>query len=316
MKMKDFGFRRGVNLGGWFSQCDYSQERLDRFITEKDLDVIAGWGLDHVRVPMDYNILETEDGKFSAEGFERIRRVTEQCRERGLRVVLDLHKTAGFSFDKDEQEEGFFTSAAYQERFWNLWDELSKAFYAPDRIAFEMLNEVTDEAWSSAWNKIAAECIRRIRRNAPDSVILLGGYHNNSAEAVKDLDAPADERVIYNIHCYEPLAFTHQGAPWVPWLDINARVRFAESGASPDFFRNLFAEAIATAKERGTGLYCGEYGVIDRATPEDTVLWFKAIHEVFEENDISRCAWSYRQMDFGLSDPRLDGVRDELIRFL
>ena len=150
MKMKDFGFRRGVNLGGWFSQCDYSQERLDRFITEKDLDVIAGWGLDHVRVPMDYNILETEDGQFSAEGFERIRRVTEQCRERGLRVVLDLHKTAGFSFDKDEQEEGFFTSAAYQERFWNLWDELSKAFYAPDRIAFEMLNEVTDEAWSSA----------------------------------------------------------------------------------------------------------------------------------------------------------------------
>ena len=171
MKMKDFGFRRGVNLGGWFSQCDYSQERLDRFITEKDLDIIAGWGLDHVRVPMDYNILETEDGQFSAEGFERIRRVTEQCRERGLRVVLDLHKTAGFSFDKDEQEEGFFTSAAYQERFWNLWDELSKAFYAPDRIAFEMLNEVTDEAWSSAWNKIAAECIRRIRKNAPDSVI-------------------------------------------------------------------------------------------------------------------------------------------------
>jgi aryl-phospho-beta-D-glucosidase BglC (GH1 family) len=94
MKMKDFGFRRGVNLGGWFSQCDYSQERLDRFITEKDLDIIAGWGLDHVRVPMDYNILETEDGQFSAEGFERIRRVTEQCRERGLRVVLDLHKTA------------------------------------------------------------------------------------------------------------------------------------------------------------------------------------------------------------------------------
>ena len=108
MKMKDFGFRRGVNLGGWFSQCDYSRERLDHFITEKDLDVIAGWGLDHVRVPVDYNILESEDGQFSTEGFERIRKVTEQCRARGLRVVLDLHKTAGFSFDKDEQEEGFF----------------------------------------------------------------------------------------------------------------------------------------------------------------------------------------------------------------
>ncbi len=41
MKMKDFGFYRGVNLGGWFSQCDYSRERLDHFITEKDIDVCS-----------------------------------------------------------------------------------------------------------------------------------------------------------------------------------------------------------------------------------------------------------------------------------
>ena len=86
MKMKDFGFWRGVNLGGWFSQCDYSRERLDHFITEKDLDVIAGWGLDHVRIPMDYNVLENEDGGFSEEGFDRIRKITEQCRARGLRL--------------------------------------------------------------------------------------------------------------------------------------------------------------------------------------------------------------------------------------
>ena len=316
MKMSEYGFRRGVNLGGWFSQCDYSKERLDHFITEKDLDVIAGWGLDHVRIPMDYNVLENSGGGYSAEGFERIRRVTEQCRERGLRVVLDLHKTAGFSFDKDEKEEGFFSSAEYQERFWKLWEELSRAFCDPDRIAFEMLNEVTDQAFCAKWNSIAGECIARIRKNAPKTLILLGGYWNNSPAAVKDLIPPADDRVIYNCHCYEPLAFTHQGAPWVPQLDISARVSFREAGITPDLFRDLFAEAVTTAEERGTGLYCGEYGVIDIATPEDTVLWYRAIHEVFEQYQISRCAWSYRQMDFGLSDPRLDGVRDELIRCL
>ena len=37
MNMKDFGFWRGVDLGGWFSQCDYSEDRLEHFITEKDL---------------------------------------------------------------------------------------------------------------------------------------------------------------------------------------------------------------------------------------------------------------------------------------
>ena len=27
--LKEMGFSRGVNLGGWMSQCDYSRERLD-----------------------------------------------------------------------------------------------------------------------------------------------------------------------------------------------------------------------------------------------------------------------------------------------
>ena len=43
--LRGMGFYRGVNLGGWLSQCDYSQERLNTFITERDIAVIAGWGL-------------------------------------------------------------------------------------------------------------------------------------------------------------------------------------------------------------------------------------------------------------------------------
>ena len=81
-------------------------------------------------------------------------------------------------------------------------------------------------------------------------------------------------------------------------------------------YEGQFASAIKTAAERGTTLYCGEYGVIEHATPEDTVRWFRTINEVFEKHEIARSAWSYRQMDFGLSDGRLDGVREELIRYL
>ena len=316
MKMKDFGFYRGVNLGGWFSQCDYSKERLDGFITEQDFDVIAGWGLDHVRIPMDYNVLEKEDGSLSPEGFDRIGRAVGWCTERGLKVVLDLHKTAGYSFDVAEGEGGFFHDKAYQDRFYRLWEGLALRFNDPDRIAFELLNEVTDPSVIGDWNRIAAECIGRIRKIAPRSLILVGSYWNNSPEAVKDLDPPADDRVIYNFHCYDPLPFTHQGAHWVPKLDINARVSFDEAGITPELFEEQFASAISTAADRGTALYCGEYGVIDRATPEDTVRWFRTIHEVFEKHEIARSAWSYRQMDFGLSDPRLDGVREELIRYL
>ena len=118
MKMKDFGFYRGVNLGGWFSQCDYSKERLDNFITEKDMDVIAGWGLDHVRIPMGYNVLERAEGGLSEEGFDRIARAVEGCLKRNLKVVLDLHKTAGYSFDAAHQESGFFGRNTRRSSAW------------------------------------------------------------------------------------------------------------------------------------------------------------------------------------------------------
>lgn len=316
--LKEMGFARGVNLGGWMSQCDYSKERLDGFITEADFARIASWGLDHVRLPLDYNVLENEDGTaFREEGFARVRRAYDWSRKYGLNLVIDLHKTAGFSFDEAERETGFFTSEAFQERFFRLWEQLAERFGGdPEHTAFELLNEVTEQSYMAAWNRIADQCIRRIRRIAPQTLILVGGYHNNSAHAVPALNPPADSRVIYNFHCYEPLAFTHQGAHWVRDLDLTARPGFEEMNLPGDYFDRMFTPAIEAAGKNGTELYCGEYGVIDNAKPEDTVRWFRMIHDCFERHGIARCAWSYKQMDFGLSDSRLDGVRSELLPLL
>ena len=59
--MKRFeGFMKGVNLGGWLSQCDYSEERCRSFIRPEDFTRIRSWGADHVRVPVDYDLLEPE----------------------------------------------------------------------------------------------------------------------------------------------------------------------------------------------------------------------------------------------------------------
>ena len=316
MSMKKYGFYRGVDLGGWFSQCDYSEERMDQFITEEDFKIISGWGLDHVRIPVDYNVMETDDGTWKADGFQRIENALKHALKNRLKVVLDLHKTAGFSFDAGEKEEGFFVSADCQLRFYRLWEEMARNFSDAKNIAFELLNEVTDASFIDAWNRISGECVRRIRKIAPNSLILIGSYHNNAAEALKDLAAPADDKIVYNFHCYDPLPFTHQGAYWVPWLDRNARISFSESGVDETFFEKAFSTAVETAEKHHTALYCGEYGVIDHVSPEDTIEWYKAIHTAFEKHEISRSAWNYRQMDFGLTDERLDRVRDRLISLL
>lgn len=342
--MKKFeGYEKGVNLGGWFSQCDYTEERYQNFIRKEDFAVIKGWGLDHVRVPVDYNLLENEDGSFRESGFLHLSDAVRWAGENGLNLIIDLHKTAGFSFDPGEKEAGFFENEKYQTRFYRLWEEIAKRFgQYPERVSFELLNEVTEERFMPAWNRIASECIRRIRVFAPESFILVGGYWHNSARSVKAIDVPDDEHLVFNFHCYEPHIFTHQGAYWMPPMDTSFRITvhssfagFIEAGEkmllgnvagleqypsdttlTEQYFIDLFREAAEAAEKKGVPLYCGEYGVIDNADPEDALFWFAKIHAAFEHYGIGRAAWSYRQMDFGLSDSRMDGVREELLRNL
>ena len=315
--LKESGFYRGVNLGGWMSQCDYTEERLDGFVKEEDFAVIADWGLDHVRIPVDYNIVQKPDGTLLEDGFRRIGRALRWCEKYGLRAVLDLHKAQGFSFDPGEREAGFFESERYQELFYGLWAAFAERFGGrKDVLMFELLNEVTEERYLGPWMRIARECVRRIRETAPEIRILLGSFHHNGAREVQCLDPPFDSRVLYNFHCYEPLRFTHQGAHWDTGLDPADRFTFKESGASEAFFQELFASAVLKARREGTELYCGEYGVIDVVPPEEALPWFRAIHAAFEKYGISRSVWSYRNMDFGLADRRMDGVRKELLRYL
>ena len=342
--MKRFeGYQRGVNLGGWFSQCDYTEERYNNFIREEDFAIIRSWGLDHVRVPVDYDLLENEDGTYRASGFAHLKDAIRWAGENGLNLIIDLHKTAGFSFDKNEGECGFFENEKYQERFYRLWEEIAKHFGdLSDRVAFELLNEVTEKEFMPAWNRIAGECIRRIRVFAPETYILVGGYWHNSACAVPAIDVPEDPHLVYNFHCYEPHIFTHQGAYWMPPMDTSFRIparstfaEFIEAGnrmlegncaglenypaktiLSEQYFIDFFREAAEAAEKKGVPLYCGEYGVIDNSEPEDALFWFTKIHAAFEHYGIGRAAWSYRQMDFGISDARMDGVREELLKNL
>lgn len=316
--LKSKGFYKGINFGGWFSQCDYSKERLDNFITEVDFAKVSEWGADHVRIPVDYNIFENNDGSYKEDGFARLDRIFALCEKYNLNAVLDLHKTAGFSFDDyGESESGFFENEQLQERFYRLWEEFAKRYgKLSDRVAFELLNEVTDREFIGTWNIISRRCIERIRAYAPDTIILVGSYDNNSAPAVPELDKPFDDKVVYNFHCYEPLKFTHQGAYWTNKINQEDRFTFEESNITPEFFEELFAPAIEAAKRNNTTLYCGEYGVIEVVPPEEALKWFRCINSVFEKHGISRSVWSYKEMDFGISDSRLDGVRNELLRYI
>lgn len=324
---KFVGYEHGVNLGGWLSQCDHTVDNYNNFIREEDFETISSWGLDHVRIPVDYEVVE--------EHKEYIDMALEWCKRYGLNMILDLHKTRGFSFDSGESEVGFFESEKYQDIFYRLWEGLAERYKdESDVMAFELLNEVTDAKYCDIWNEISLSCIKYIRNIAPDMRIVVGGYHNNSMDAVRDLAMPYDENIVYTFHCYEPLIFTHQGAHWVKGMDNDFRIPIDTSygemermsakyidqvtvgfrgfdrdeSLAAKYFDEFFAEVVGIGEERNVPIYCGEYGVIDLAMPEDTLKWYRMIGSTFDKYGIGRAAWNYRGKDFGLVDEHLKGI--------
>ncbi len=330
--------KKGVNLGGWLSQCpEYTTDRYENFITESDIKDIAAMHCDHVRLPIDYQVIETEDGYEIADNYRYIDNAINWCRKFGLKTILDVHRTWGYSFD-DAGKEGLntlFSSSEAKDRFLKLWNKLSARYgrYS-DSVAMELLNEVVNPEYADSWNELIKKTVSVIRKNAPDTTIIYGGVEWNSANTLKFLEAPADDNTIFTFHYYEPLVFTHQKAPWVPQIPQNLSVDYredieyykelsakiglqgescAETKAGRmgiEFHEEMIADALRVASEKGLNLYCGEFGVIDRADPDEALKWYRDMITLFKKHNIGYCVWSYKEMDYGLTGQKYAKIRE------
>lgn len=344
INMRKFdGFTRGINLGGWLSQCSMDKNHMDTFITKDDIRKISSMGVDHVRLPIDFELVEDADGNEIEAGYQYINNAISWCIANNLNIILDLHKTAGYVFDDAGYSSDFFHSEKLQHRFVCLWEKLAGRYgeYSQN-VAFELLNEVVDASCRDEWNQIAEKTIKAIRTIAPDTWILLGGTRSNSVTTIKDLGKPYDDKIAYNFHCYEPLIFTHQAAYWVEnmpadyavdypkvigfYIEENNRLidhnyaqpilPYSDMMSGKEFFRAFFAEAVRIADMYNVPLYCGEYGVIDNVDTDATLRWFQDIHDVFEECQIGRAVWSYKEMNFGITGEHYSPIYEELLKCL
>ena len=298
--------------------------------------------MDHVRLPIDYDVIETEDGEALEEGFAHIDDCIAWCRKYNLNIVLDLHKTQGYMFDTQAvpNADMFFVDEALQQRFYDIWRRLITR-YAKDRdiILYELLNEVVNPAYADKWNEIAANAIKVIREVAQNARIMIGGVRNNDVKSIPLLLPPSDENIVFTFHCYDPLCFTHQKAAWVPNSDFDMsypdtiaayqekskllaqekdgnifKTKLTMMGS--DYFREIFADAIETAEKYDVPLYCGEFGVIILAPLADSVKWLADFNEVLCEHHIGRAYWSYKQMDFGITEDHYAPQVEEMLEIL
>ena len=325
-------YRKGINLGGWLSQYGHNKNIGDphfhTFITIKDIAHIANIGFDHIRLPVDYMIFESDDdpGVYNENGLQHIDLCLEWCAQYNLNLILDLHYAPGFSFNAHETN-CLFSDSNMQKRFIDIWRYFTKRYlHEGKNVSFELLNEVV-EPTPGSWNTLAKRTVEQIRKMDKNRTIIIGSNDYNCVTDLKDLSIiQNDDNIVYNFHFYEPMIFTHQGASWskiptaygIPtsypsifpgiaaFLDKHPEFTYCKQYIDRyidiEHLRHHLQPAVDFIKETGKTLYCGEYGVIQNADPKSRSHWLKDCNQLLDEYGIGRAVWTYKAMHFGLMD--------------
>lgn len=332
------GYMAGVNLGHWISQYGTkSKEHFDSYITDSDFVRIANWGMDHIRMPFDYFMIEDDEkiGEYLADGLYYLDYTLEHCKKNGLNLVMDLHHAPGFFFG-DGDKNTLFTDPVMQKRYINIWKFLAERYANEgNNLIFELMNEVVwknSEPWNELWQRTVSE----IEKISPQRHCIIGGNSWNSINELVNLKVVEDSNVIYNFHAYEPFMFTHQRASWMENMrnytkpvtyPFEVKDHLAFFGGKPwgnfakydiidkRFLYDFFAPAIEFIKKHNRPLYCGEFGVIFNADIESMENWYSDMCDIFNEYGIGHAVWSYRGFS-KITDNQNQVVSEKMIKLL
>ena len=99
-----FQMKRGVNISHWLSQSDVRGEQRKAFFTEAEVQQLAGFGFDHLRLPLDEEQLFTEDGQKIPEAFELVHNAIKWCKNANMRIIVDMHILRAHTFNNTPSE--------------------------------------------------------------------------------------------------------------------------------------------------------------------------------------------------------------------
>lgn len=319
-----FAVRRGTNVSHWLSQSKRRGEERRSFFTKEDVALAAQLGFDHLRIPVDEEQLFDEGGRPVVEGFLLLDAALDWCAEHRLRAIVDLHILRSHHFN--EGEKPLWTDPAAQERFLDLWRQLSARLSKRplDQVAYELMNEpVADDP--EEWNRLLERATRTVRALEPRRTLVIGSNRWQSADTFDRLRVPqGDRNILLSFHFYTPMALTHSGAGWTKAGEFKGPVRYpgevvaqrdvaglpadlvdAVGGRDPYFDRSVLeermAKPIALARATGLPLYCGEWGALPKAPRPDRLRWYADMRGVLEKYGVGWATWDWKG-GFGVVD--------------
>jgi endoglucanase len=184
-------------------------------------------------------------------------------------------------------------------------------------VAYEFMNEpVADDA--EQWNQLLGRVADSIRSWETERVLVIGSNRWQSANTFDQLRIPKNDRhILLSFHFYEPFFLTHYQASWTRLKDFKGEVNYPGqivlNGASPeekriynrDTLEKMMQKPLRLADSLKLPLYCGEFGVIDKAPVEAKLAWYRDMVAIFKKRGISFANWNYKSGSFGIVDQQM-----------
>jgi len=307
-------FQRGMNLGNGFEAPSTGEWGVEP--SESHFRYFREAGFDHVRLPVRFSSRAeafppyTLDPEFLA----KIDWAVDQAHRFGLGLILDMH----------HYEEMMEDPKAHGDRFVALWEQLAEHYAEqPPSIAFELLNEPTKNLEPELLNQLTIRAIAAIRKTNPTRTIIADSYFWSAAKYLDALELPDDPNVVASFHMYQPMFFTHQGAPWMePWYQTRGVVfpgpppepirparGVVEQAWAAQWFEDYntkpvdqnpsgmttidqeFAMVDAYMAKTGHPAYLGEFAVIANADDKSRANWLRVVRIEAEARGIGWAYW-------------------------
>ena len=212
---KTFAPKRGVNVTGWFQYGEFRESRFS------ELQKLHDMGADFIRLPLE----PTKFYDASSAVWPQLERTLTETKRLGLRVIVDLHPLF------NTQRLALTGDPRYPALLTKLATLLPK--YGLSNVALELMNEPISPVGDSCepsfdWNPFQQKFYSAARAGSKTLTLIATGKCWGGVGGLLELKplqqgGVQDKNVIYSLHDYDPMFFTHQGASWAGWQLSYAR---------------------------------------------------------------------------------------------
>jgi endoglucanase len=280
---------RGVNILGYDGVWEGGENAPFRV---RDFTLIREAGFGHVRINFfGFRYMDGED-RIDPAVLARLDKVVDLATRNGLTPVLDQH----------DNQLCQTTPERCKAKLAAFWRQIAARYAGKQpRLIYELLNEPGGQMSSAVWNDTLRAALEAIRVEDPERVVIVAALNAGGAHDIDKLELPSsDRRLVVTVHYYEPMAFTHQGAPWSPILAVLHDVDWGSETSKAKVVDDLAAARNWVSKQ-GRPMYLGEFGVYDKAPAAARAAWAQYVARTAERFGWSWAYWQFDH-DFALFD--------------